>query len=95
MTLGRFPALRPRRLRKSSALRAMVRETAVAANDLIQPIFVEEAIDAPQPVGSMPGVMRIPECQLEPEIERLARGGVKAVLLFGVSHRKDATGSDA
>jgi porphobilinogen synthase len=95
MTLGRFPSLRPRRLRKSAALRALVRETAVTANDLIQPIFVEEAIEAPLPVESMPGIMRIPERLLESEIEGQARDGIKAVLLFGVSHRKDPSGSDA
>ncbi len=95
MTVGRFPAMRLRRLRGSSALRDLVRETSVSAHDLIQPIFVEEDILDPLPVDSMPGVSRIPERRLAREFEALARDGVRAVMLFGVSHRKDATGSDA
>ncbi|MGH7156441.1 MAG: porphobilinogen synthase, partial [Acetobacteraceae bacterium] len=95
MTLGHFPAARLRRLRHSAGLRDLVRETALAATDLIQPIFVEEDIDEPAPVPSMPGVDRIPEARLEREIEHLARDGVRAVMLFGVSHHKDHAGSDA
>ncbi len=95
MTIPRFPTTRLRRLRQSAALRDLVRETAVTANDLIQPIFVEEGIDDPLPVPSMPGIHRIPERRLEREIEKLAHDGVKSVMLFGVSHHKDASGSDA
>ncbi|MGH3265185.1 MAG: porphobilinogen synthase, partial [Trebonia sp.] len=75
-------------------LRDLVRETAVTANDLILPIFVEEGIDHRLPVEAMPGVDRIPERHLAREIEAIARDGVRAVVLFGVSHHKDATGSD-
>ena len=53
-----FPITRLRRLRRSDALRGLVRETAVTANDLIQPIFVEEGIDDPLPIAEMPGVSR-------------------------------------
>ncbi|MDQ2804964.1 MAG: porphobilinogen synthase [Pseudomonadota bacterium] len=95
MTVGRFPTMRLRRLRGSPALRDLVRETAVTAHDLILPIFVEESIDERLPVASMPGVERVPERLLEREIEGLARDGVRAVMLFGVSHNKDAAGSDA
>ncbi|HEX5325273.1 MAG TPA: porphobilinogen synthase [Acetobacteraceae bacterium] len=95
MTMGRFPITRLRRLRQSPTLRELVRETVVTPNDLIQPIFVEEGIDDPEPVPSMPGVHRIPERRLEREIERLASDGVRSVMLFGVSHHKDAAGSDA
>jgi porphobilinogen synthase len=95
MTAGRFPHTRLRRLRGTSALRDMVRETTLTAHDLIQPVFVEEGIDEPLPVESMPGVQRVPERHLRRAIERLARDGVRAVMPFGVSHRKDATGSDA
>ncbi len=95
MPVGRFPATRLRRLRRSAVLRDMVRETVLTANDLIQPVFVEEGIDEPCPVPSMPGIDRIPERGLEREIEQLARDGVKSVMLFGVSHHKDAAGSDA
>ena len=95
MTASLFPAVRPRRLRRTESLRALVRETQVTMNDLIYPIFVEEEIDAPVAIGAMPGIMRIPEKRLEAEIKAIAADGVKAVMLFGVSHRKDATGSDS
>ena len=72
-----------------------MRETAVTANDLIQPIFIEEGIDEPLPIAEMPGVSRIPERKLEHVVEGLARDGVKALMLFGISHHKDASGSDA
>ncbi len=90
-----FPAIRMRRLRQNEALRRLVRETSVSLDDLIYPIFVDEGIDSPQPVASMPGVNRIPEKLLGAEIKAIAREGIGAVLLFGVSHKKDATGSDA
>jgi porphobilinogen synthase len=64
-------------------------------NDLILPIFVEEDIDSPAPISSMPGVTRIPEKHLADEIRAIRKDGVKSVMLFGVSHRKDATGSDS
>jgi porphobilinogen synthase len=90
-----FPITRLRRLRRSEALRGLVRETTVTANDLIQPIFIEEGIDEPLPIAEMPGVARIPERRLPHAVEGLARDGVKALMLFGISHHKDASGSDA
>ena len=89
-----FPATRLRRLRRTDALRSLVRETSVAASDLILPIFVEEDIDTPVPIAEMPGVSRIPETRLAHEIEAIARDGVRAIMLFGISHHKDSTGSD-
>jgi len=90
-----FPSVRMRRLRKTPALRDLVRENSVTMNDLILPIFVEEEIDKSLPISSMPGVDRIPEKKLGEEIKAIAADGVKAVMLFGVSHKKDATGSDS
>ena len=90
-----FPIARLRRLRRTEALRGLVRETAVTANDLIQPLFIEEGIDEALPIAEMPGVSRIPERKLEHVVEGLARDGVKALMLFGISHHKDASGSDA
>jgi len=90
-----FPAVRLRRLRKTETLRSLVRENAVTPDDLIYPIFVEEGIDAPAPVTSMPGVVRIPEKNLAADIKGMAADGVKAVMMFGVSHHKDSTGSDS
>ena len=89
------PAGRLRRLRRTPALRRLVREAGVTADDLILPIFVEEGIDEPVPVAAMPGVSRIPERHLAREIEAIARDGVRAVMLFGISHGKDEAGSDA
>ena len=85
---------RHRRLRRSAPLRALVRESRLGADDLILPLFVDEGADDPVPIPSMPGVSRIPEARLAQEIEAVARDGVRAVLLFGISHHKDGTGSD-
>lgn len=90
-----FPIVRMRRLRQTESLRSLVRETTLSMNDLIYPIFVEEEIDAAQPIGSMPGVERIPEKKLADEIKAIYADGVKSVMLFGVSHHKDAVGSEA
>lgn len=90
-----FPAVRLRRLRKTPALRDLVRENTLTMNDLILPIFVEEEIDDFAPVSSMPGVNRIPEKKLAEEMKAIQADGVKAVMMFGVSHHKDATGSDS
>ena len=89
------PAFRFRRLRRSPALRDLVRETHLTADDFILPLFIEEGIDQPVPVATMPGVVRHPEQGL-PEAVRQAWGsGVRAVMLFGVSHHKDADGADS
>ena len=90
-----FPIARPRRLRASPVLRDMLRETAVTMDDLIYPIFVEEELDDYAPVGSMPGVNRIPERKLGAAIKEMRAAGIRAVMTFGVSHRKDDTGSDS
>lgn len=90
-----FPSTRLRRLRRSGPLRAMVRENHLRADDLILPIFIEEGADAPLPIESMPGVSRIPEQGLAREMEAIARDGVRAVMLFGISHHKDGAGSDS
>lgn len=90
-----FPTVRMRRLRKTEALRSLVRENSVTANDLIYPIFVEEGIEDHAPISSMPGVMRIPEKKLAADIKAMYADGIKAVMMFGVSHHKDDTGSDS
>ena len=95
MSSALFPQVRPRRLRRSTTLRALVQETSLRASDLIYPLFIEEEIDRPQPISAMPGVMRYPESALDEVMQAVADGGVKAVMLFGVSHYKDPTGSDS
>jgi porphobilinogen synthase len=86
--------LRFRRLRRSDALRSLVRENHLSVDDLILPLFVEEGIDAPVAITSMPSVFRFPESQLASEVSRAWQAGIKAVILFGVSHHKDDVGSD-
>ncbi len=83
-----------RRLRRTAALREQMQASHLHISDLILPIFVEEGIDTPVAIESMPGVLRYPENQL-PEVVRQAwQQGIKAVLLFGVSMHKDETGSN-
>ena len=89
-----FPATRLRRLRRTAPLRALLRENRVTPEDLILPLFVEEGVDEAVPIAAMPGVSRIPERHLAREIEAIARDGVCAVMLFGISHHKDAAGLD-
>ena len=84
-----------RRLRRSASLRALVRETRLSVDDLILPLFVEEGIAAPVPIPSMPGVVRHTEAGLAEAVAAAWASGIRAVLLFGVSHRKDSVGSDS
>jgi len=88
------PDFRFRRLRKTASLRALTRENNVSVNDLILPIFVEEGIDAPVAIASMPGVYRYPESQLADVVTAVWNKGIKAIILFGVSTHKDDCGSD-
>lgn len=88
------PEFRFRRLRRTSVLRSLVRENRLHAEDLILPLFIEEDISEPVAIASMPGVVRYPESQLGEVVQRAWAKGIRAVLLFGVSTHKDATGSD-
>src|SRR5262249_35231875 len=93
--MSRFPAYRPRRLRRSEALRRLVRETRVAVEQLVQPLFVVPGRGVERPVGAMPGVAQLSVDRAAEECRRLADLRVPAVLLFGVPERKDARGSGA
>ncbi len=95
MATPAFPIIRGQRLRRNDRLRGMLRENSVTLDDLIYPIFVEEHIDASIPVASMPGVTRIAEKHLAAEAKAIAADGVRAIMLFGVSHSKDPTGADS
>jgi len=94
MTNTITPEFRFRRLRRTQVLRDLVRENQLSVNDLILPIFVEEDIDTPVAISSMPGVYRYPEAQLTDVVNNAWAKGIKAVLLFGVSTHKDDCGSD-
>ncbi len=90
-----FSPQRPRRLRNSPALRQMLQETQLLARHLVQPIFVDETIDAAVPVASMPGVQRHPLSAVAEVAQNIARTGVPAVILFGVPRHKDDKASSA
>lgn len=90
-----FPSTRLRRLRQTPALRALTREQTLTVDDLILPLFVDEALDKPLAIDSMPGVRRESEASLPDAICEAAELGIKGVLLFGVSSHKDAVGSDS
>lgn len=89
------PIHRMRRLRKNNVIRDLVRETDFSLSDLIQPIFIEEGIEKPIEISSMPGIYRIPEAQIPQEIESLRQLGIKYVMPFGISHHKDSEGTDS
>lgn len=93
--MSRYPAYRPRRLRRSEALRRLVRETRVTAEQLVQPLFVVPGSGVEKPIESMPGIAQLSVDRTAEECRRLADAGVPAVLLFGVPARKDARGSGA
>ncbi|HEX3548913.1 MAG TPA: porphobilinogen synthase [Candidatus Elarobacter sp.] len=83
---------RPRRLRASPAMRALVRETHVNPDGLVQPLFVVEGTGVVQPIGSMPGISRYSVDAVVRECRELDAAGVRAVLLFGIPDeaQKDA-----
>lgn len=92
--LRTIPDFRFRRLRKTAAMRDLVRETHLHMSDFILPIFVEEGIDEPVVIKSMPDVYRYPEAMLADVVTRAWSKGIRAVILFGVSTHKDQEGSD-
>jgi porphobilinogen synthase len=94
MTAG-FPAARPRRLRRTAALRRLVASTSVRPSDLVQPLFVKEGIAEPQPVTSMPGVVQHTRDSLRKAAAEAADAGVGGLMLFGIPAVKDARGSAA
>jgi porphobilinogen synthase len=88
---------RPRRLRRSPALRNLVRETQLSVHDFILPLFVSEKLDRRRPIASMPGVFQLPVKEIADEARAAQDLGLQAVLLFGIPEQKDeqATGAYA
>jgi porphobilinogen synthase len=91
----RFPTERPRRMRRTDALRRMARETDVLPRHLIQPLFVEEGVGVRRPISSMPGQDRWSPDTGAAFAAECAALGIPAVLLFGIPSHKDAGGSSA
>ncbi len=85
--------LRLRRLRRTPALRALVQETTLHVNDLIQPIFIRHGTDVRQPISSMPGCYQLSVDQLSQEIAQIVTLGIPGVLLFGIPSHKDKDGN--
>jgi porphobilinogen synthase len=90
-----FPEHRPRRLRRTPALRALVRETRLHPDDLIMPMFCKQGIDEPVAISSMPGQFQHTLESLRKEAVTIAEAGVRAFMLFGVPAAKDPEGSEA
>src|SRR5919198_2010444 len=92
---AQFPVARPRRLRRTAALRRMVAETRLHPADLVLPLFVKEGITEPQPVASMPGVVQHTRETLRKAAHEAVEAGVGGLILFGIPAVKDARGSAA
>ena len=90
-----FPVTRMRRLRRTETLRGMVRETRLAREDLVLPLFVVEGAGRREPIASMPGVNRYSVDQVVLEAKRVKDLGIPAVILFGIPDAKDDRGSGA
>jgi len=90
-----FPAARPRRLRRTPALRRLAARTAIQGSDLVLPMFVKEGIAEPVPVPSMPGVVQHTRDSLRKAAADAAAAGVGGLILFGIPAVKDARGSAA
>ena len=90
-----FPVARPRRLRRTPALRALVAETSLRPRELVLPVFVKEGIAEPQPIGSMPGVVQHTRDSLRKAATDAVDAGVGGIILFGIPAIKDGRGSAA
>ena len=86
---------RLRRLRKTAAIRDMVRENHVRVDELIYPVFVMDGRNRKVPVPSMPGIAQYSVDRLSEELDRVVAAGIRAVLLFGIPAHKDMVGSAA
>jgi porphobilinogen synthase len=90
-----FPETRARRLRRTSALRRMVRETTLAPDNFIYPLFVCPGKGAKREIAAMPGQFQLSVDMLAAEAESIAALGIPAVILFGLPERKDEVGSES
>jgi porphobilinogen synthase len=92
---AQFPAVRPRRLRRTASMRRMVAGTRLHPADLVLPMFVKEGISEPNPIGSMPGVFQHTRDSLRKAAHEAAEAGVGGLILFGIPEVKDGRGSAA
>ncbi|MBI5537296.1 MAG: porphobilinogen synthase [Deltaproteobacteria bacterium] len=87
-----FPIQRPRRLRRNLSMRALVRETTLAPGDMILPLFFSATAKQAEPIGTMPGVMRLPIGSAAAEAKSCRELGIGGVILFGLPAKKDPEG---
>ena len=90
-----FPTVRMRRLRRTPALRALVRETRLTPDRFVAPLFVRLGAGKREPISALPGVSRLSPDEAVAEAQELAGLGVPGVILFGLPQRKDENGSEA
>ncbi len=90
-----YPSYRMRRLRRTPAIRRMLRETALSPDDLIYPFFVIAGENIRNPIGSMPGVSQLSIGNLIGEVREVVNLGIPAVLLFGIPSHKDSAATGA
>jgi len=90
-----FPIHRPRRLRRTEALRGLVRETRLSTSGLVYPMFACPGNKIRTEVSSMPGIFQQSPDQIVEECREVAGLGIPAVILFGLPEKKDETGSEA
>jgi len=93
--LVNYPDVRPRRLRRTAALRRLVAETTVSPRELVLPLFVKEELTEPRPVASLPGVVQHSRESLRKAAAAAVEAGVGGLMLFGVPVTRDAAGSGA
>jgi porphobilinogen synthase len=90
-----YPAVRPRRLRTTPALRRMVAETRLHPAELVLPVFVREGATEPTPINAMPGVVQHTRETLRKAAAEAAAAGLCGIMIYGVPRHKDAEGSGA
>jgi porphobilinogen synthase len=90
-----FPSVRMRRLRRTQAMRRMLQKVRLHPSDLVCPVFVDENIQKPTSINSMPGYYQLPTQHVVGEVRRAVEQGINAVLLFGIPAKKDEMGSSA
>jgi porphobilinogen synthase len=88
-----FPQVRPRRLRRTAAMRRLVAETRPAPAELVLPMFVREGLTEPRPISSLPGVVQHSRDSLRKAAVEAVQAGVGGLMLFGVPAERDAIGS--
>ncbi len=86
---------RPRRLRANAAIRNLVSETQIRAEQLILPIFVREGLTEPKLIKGLPGVVQHTETSLRAEVDRVLEAGIGGIMVFGIPNHRDPEGSEA